>query len=358
MNISNRPLISRRDFMRKATIVAGVATGGSWGPLTNGSRLCGGDEVLLPEHDELAPDVIVASIPFLPSDESMAIEYVNSLTPYEDGRLQWDKLVTPRVFIPRRMNAEVAPSNVDRFSSLAEAVDEYAAKRGWIDDNDSYGAWKQVFCYPATLLTGDETILKQGKGVRRWSDGNQIFVDAIQPINYEIVTAPVYTRDMVIGVYPNETGIIRARIVPGSTKGEIALAFAKNKNREGLGQYDESGRMVGDVPAIHVDGNPGAPVRIRYYLPDVGVVGPTLNDQFKQIVVDTRLSLNTGVLSVHLPAESDLYHGSFAPAVSIQMLAWANSQHGETEVTFRMGTDDNSLGKNRVLSPGNTDVLG
>lgn len=337
---------SRREVLKAGGMLAVAAATTPLLFLTTEQTVAAQGQEDVPGHEVLDSNVGLWFVPFLPATERGSIAHVKTLPEYDNGELQWDKLVTARTFLPDAMNAAVDPNN--RYAERARAVNAYARAKGWVGKGESYLAYEQVFSYPSVIMADDAT-LNKGRNVEFWSNGRQVKVDALQLNSYTVAVAPIAQKNMVMFSNPREFGQVRARLIDGVTEGEVAIAFAKNKHVDTLSPADDDS----GVPAIHVNGYPNAPVRLTYYIPTNETRDTNDQSKFNRVVIDATLS-DAGDLAVHLPEGSDFYQGDFATAVVVQVYTKASNEHGETEVEFRMGSDDDSPGKNRVTE---ADVL-
>ncbi|MDP3941395.1 MAG: hypothetical protein Q8Q49_03745 [bacterium] len=321
--------VSRRTAIKAAAAGIGVALAAEVMPASAKDSLV--------SHEVLNDGTNAWYMPYLPLREEDSIAFAQ-----EKG--DFGLLATARVFIPDQMNAAVDPNN--RYASRAEAANAYAREKGWVGPDDGYVAFEQVFSYPSTMLA-DEATLRAGEDVTVWYNGDQVPADSIQLSSYTVAVAPVKLDRMVAFANPGETGQIRARLIAEENEGQVAFAFAKNRNVDTLSAADDSGE---GVPAIHIDGYPNAPVRLTYYFPTEATLadknGKT-SETSEQVVIEKRLS-DAGDLAVHLLRSDSLYQGDFAPVVLVQVYTQGSGPNPETEVEFRIGTDDNSKGKNRV----------
>jgi hypothetical protein len=326
--------MERRDFLKLAGTAAGAAaTEWALGPSIRPAFAEGNKG-----HEIFTGDSNVWHLPYLPASEAESRAHVQTVPHYENGQEAWDRFVTTRVFNPAFLNQKVDPNN--RYQAQALAVEAYAHKKGWVKPNESYLAFEQVFSYPATIKAENE-ILNQGQDVKEWHNGQQVDVDSIQPSSYSVAVAPITETNMVSYSNPGETGIIRSRLIAGQTQGKVAIAFAMNQHEDTLSPKDGSA-----VPAVHIDGYADAPVRIKILFPNANTEA-TFGKDRDEVVIEANLS-KAGDLSVHLPKNPNLYKGNYSPVVLVEVANFASNDNGETEVEFRIGSDDFSPGKNRV----------
>ncbi len=287
-------------------------------------------EITVFTHEDLPQVTPAWRTPYLPSTEGESTAHAEAVGNYTFA-------VYHRVMLPPSLNDQVEVDN--RYSDLAQSIRSWAEINGY--DPDVVLAYPQVFAYPFGIYASQVDLERGLNPSMRTPEGDLVEVEALQPGSYSVAVAPIETEDVVIYTNPGEgAGIIRSRLIPEATEGHVTISFALNPNVDTLSSPDDVYR-----PAIHINGYPFAPVKVLYQIPNDETVA-SQGKEFDEVTIEARLS-DKGDLSIELPSQEIFYQDNYATAVTVSVVE-ASSEDGEGGASFRIGTDDDSLGKNRI----------